>query len=121
MLFRYSVCKLSSLPGDCREMHEIYLVLHEYHGDGAASALVLHLALPLPNRVERDPVCGGEGDDTGLRAAVVRLRDGVELLLPGRVPQHQSHVVTADSKIAIFSIFQRQNEVGISITVCYTT
>jgi hypothetical protein len=29
--------------------------------------------------------------------------------------------VTADSKIAIFSIFQRQNEVGISITVCYTT
>ena len=73
-------------------MHQVNLVLHEDHGDGGAAALVLHLLLPLLDGVEGGAVDGGEGDHAGLRAAVVGLGDGVELLLAGRVPKHQSHI-----------------------------
>ena len=45
-----------------------------------------HLILPPDDGVEGCPVGGGEGDDAGLRPAVVGLGDGVKLLLARRVP-----------------------------------
>ncbi len=77
-------------------MHEVDLVLHEHHGD--VPALVLHLPLPLLDGVEGGAVSGGEGNDACLGPAVVRLCDGVKLLLTGRVPQHQPDVLPAGTE-----------------------
>jgi hypothetical protein len=47
-------------------------------------------------RFERVPVRRRERQNAGLGAAVVRLGDGVELLLAGGVPQHQAHFFAVD-------------------------
>lgn len=52
-----------------------------------------YLEFPRVQREEGVPVRGGEGEHAGVRAAVVRLGDRVELLLPRRVPQHQPHLL----------------------------
>ena len=79
--------------------YQVNLVLDEDHGD--VPALVLHLLPPLPDGQQRVPVRGGEGDDTSLGPAVVSLGDGVELLLPGGVPQHQSHVLPVGPQLLL--------------------
>eukprot|EP00982_Pelagococcus_subviridis_P015834 31431-Pelagococcus_subviridis.AAC.12 len=77
--------------GDRREMGRA-LVLHDARRDVVAD-LFAQLLLPRSHRVERRAVCGGEDDDRGAGAAVVRPRDGVEFFLARGVPDHQSHVL----------------------------
>ena len=79
--------------------YQVNLVLDEDHGD--VPAFVLHLLPPLPDGHEGVPVCGGEGDNTCLGPAVVGLGDGVKLLLPGRVPQHQPHVLPVGPQLLL--------------------
>ena len=79
--------------------YQVYLVLDQDHGD--VPALVLHLLPPLPHGQQGVPVRGGEGHDAGLGPAVVSLGDGVELLLAGGVPQHQSHVLPVGPQLLL--------------------
>ena len=72
-----------NLPGDLGLVEEVNLVLDEDHGH--VSALVLHLLLPLPDGLERRPVRRREGHHARLRPPIVRLGDGVKLLLSGGV------------------------------------
>ncbi len=82
---------LTHSPRDLSLMHEVDLVLDEHHRHVFA-AFVLNFTLPLANGVKRGPIRRRKGHNAGLSASVIRLGDGIELLLAGRVPQHESHV-----------------------------
>jgi len=53
-----------------------------------------YLHLPRVGRLKWIPVCRRESQHTSLSTAVIGLRDGIELLLAGRVPQHKTHRLT---------------------------
>lgn len=80
-------------------VQQVNLVLHQHGGD--VPALVLHLHLPGRGRLERVAVHGGEGQDARLRAPVVGLGDGVELLLARRVPEHEAHLLSVQLYLAL--------------------
>lgn len=67
-------------------------------------ALVLHLALPILDRLERGSICRGEDQHGGLGSPVVGLGDAVKLLLSGGVPQHNAHILAVDLDLALQEI-----------------
>lgn len=82
-----------------RLFDKIDLVLHNHCG--YLVALVLHLALPILDRVEGCSIRRRKDQDGSLGAAVVRLCDAVELLLAGGVPQHDAHILAVDLDLSL--------------------
>ena len=77
--------------GHLRVVNQVYFRLHQDRGQ--RTALVLHLRLPALNVLEALPVRGGEGQHAGGRALVVPPREGVVLLLAGRVPKVEVYLL----------------------------
>lgn len=68
-------------------------------------------------REEWISVGGGEGQNARVRPAVVRLGDGVELLLSRCVPQHEPDLLAVDPEIPAVAMTSRQPDSDLYVLV----